>query len=59
MIKYLGICLRSVSKDFTKDELSAISLFDTVYDFSVDNSAIEKEDILNIHEYLMTKVNVK
>ena len=26
---------------------------DTVYDFSVDHSAIEKEDILTIHKYLM------
>ena len=52
---YLG----SVSKDFAKDEPSEISLNGTVYDFSVDHSSIEKEDILNIHEYLMVKNNIK
>ena len=30
-----------------------ISVNDTVYDFSVGNSAVEKEDMLNIHEYLI------
>ena len=33
-----NFCLGSVSKDFTKDEQSEISLNDTVYDFSVDHS---------------------
>ena len=46
-------CLRSISKDLTKDELSKISLNGTVYDFSVNHSPIGKEDILNIHEYLI------
>ena len=31
------------------------SLNYTVYDFSVDHSTTEKEDILNIHEYLIKK----
>ena len=30
-----------------------MSLNDTVYGFSVDYSAVEKEDILNIYEYLI------
>ena len=30
-----------------------------LYDFSVDLSSIKKEDILNIHQYLMVKNNVK
>ena len=29
------------------------------YDFSVDHSSIEKEDILNIHQYLIVKNNIK
>ena len=37
---------------------SEISLNWTVYDFSVDYSSIEKEGILNIHEYLMIKNKV-
>ena len=52
---YLG----SVSKDFTKDEENESSLNGTVHDFSLDNSSTEKEDILNIHEYLMVKNNIK
>ena len=40
-------CLRSISKDFTKDEMSKISLNGTVYEFSADHSAIQKEYILN------------
>ena len=40
--------LRSVSKNFTKDEKNEISLNGTVYDFSVDH----------IHQYLMIKNNI-
>ena len=42
-----------------KDEQSEISLNGTVHDFSVDHSSIKKEDILNIHQYSMTKDNIK
>ena len=34
------ICLGSISKDFTKDELSKISLNGAVHDFSVKHSSI-------------------
>ena len=51
--------LESISKGFTKDEQSEISLNGTVFDFSVDHSSIKKEDIRNIHEYLMFKNNLK
>ena len=53
------VLLGSVSKDFTKDEMSDISLNNAVYDFSVDDSAIWKKDILNGDEYLMKKNNIK
>ena len=42
-----------------KDEQSEVSLNGTVYDFSVDPSSIKKEDIPNIHQYLMIKNNIK
>ena len=41
------------AKEFTEDELGEMFLNNTIYDFSVDHSAIEKENMLNIHEYLM------
>lgn len=35
--------------------MNRISLNGAIYNFSVDHNAIEKEDILNIYEYLMKK----
>ena len=59
-INWYNYCLESIWKDFTKDEQIEISLnATTVYDFSVDNSLIEKEEILNVHQYLMIKNNIK
>ena len=58
-ISWYTFCLGSVSKDFTKDEQSEISLNGTVFDFSVDHSSIKKEDIFNIHRYLIIKNNIK
>ena len=37
-MRWYNFCLRSISKDFTKNEQSEISLNGTVYDFSVDSS---------------------
>ena len=53
------ICLGSVSKDFTKDEMREILLNVVAYDFSIDRSPTEKGDILNIHEYLIKKNNTE
>ena len=36
-----------------------ISLNGNVYNFPVDHSSIKKEDILNIHQYLMIENNIK
>ena len=58
-IGWHNFCLGSISKDFTKDEQCKISLNGTLYDFSVDHSSIKKENILNIHQYIMIKNNVK
>ena len=57
-ISWYNFCLGSISKDFTKDEQGQIYLNDTTYDFSVDHSSIKKEDILNIHQYLIIKNNI-
>ena len=40
-------CLGGVSKDFTKDGQSEISLNGTVYDFSVDIVQLKKKTYLN------------
>ena len=58
-VSWYNFYLRSNSKDFTEDKQSEMSLFGTVYDFSVDHNSIKKEDILNIHKYLMVKTNTK
>ena len=44
------ICLGNVSKDFIKNDVSENLLSGTVYYLSVDQSAIGKEDLLNIHD---------
>ena len=54
---WYDFCLESVSKDFSKDEQSETSLNGTVCDFSVYHSLLEKEDIINIHGYLIVKNN--
>ena len=38
---------------------SKLSLNCTVYDFPVNHSLVEEENIFNKHEYLMVKNNVK
>ena len=58
-IRWYNFCLGSVPNDFTKDEHSETSLNGTVYDLSVDHGSIKKEDILNIHKYLMVHNNIK
>ena len=42
-ICWCNCILGSVSKDFTKDEQSEISVNGTVYDFSVDRSSTKKK----------------
>ena len=54
-----GFCLGNVPKVFTKDEMSGLPLNCTVYNFPVDHSPTEKEDILNIHKYLVKQNEIK
>ena len=50
-------CIKCIS--FTKNEQVEIPVNGTMYDFLGDHSSVEKEDILNIHEYLIVKNNIK
>ena len=52
-------CLGSISNGFSATESREVSLNGNVYDFSVDYNSVHKSDILNIHTYLMTKINLK
>ena len=54
-----SFCSGRVSKEFTKNEQSKIFLSCTAFDFSVEHISIKKEDILNIHQYLLIKNNMK
>ena len=58
-INWYNSCIGGISQDFTKIEQSEITSNGTVYDFSFDHSSIEKEDIFNMHRYLMIQNNIK
>ena len=49
------MCLGSISKDWSTDNMKKTSPKGYVYDFSVDYYAIEVSDIVDIHKYLMEK----
>ena len=55
----IRFCLGSISNQFGAAGSTVVSLKGNVYDFSIDWDTIEKSDILNIHKYLMIKINVK
>ena len=46
-------CLRSISEGFCTVESKEVSFNGNVYDFSVDYDAIDKSEILDIHQYLV------
>ena len=48
-------CLESIIKVKSEE----VSLKANFYDFSVSYSAMDKSDIINIHNYLMVKKNLK
>ena len=52
-------CLGSISNRFEFLEAEEVSLKGNMYDFSADYDAIDKSDILNIHNYLIVKNNIK
>ena len=55
----IPLCLRNISKDFSVDNMKQTGLNGYVYDFSVYYDAIDVDDILGIHKYLMKKNNIK
>ena len=52
------LCLGSISKDWSVDNMKKIGFTGYVSDFSVDYDAIAVGDILDIHNYLMKKNNI-
>ena len=51
------LCLGNISKDFSVDNMKKTGLNGYVYDFSVDYDSIAVDNILDIHKYLMEKIN--
>ena len=51
-------CLGNISEDFSADNMNKTELYGYAYDFNVDYSAIEVDDILDIHKHLMEKKNI-
>ena len=54
-VKPTPLCLGNFSKYFSVDIMKKTGLNGYVYDVSVDYDAIDVDDILDIHEYLMKK----
>ena len=51
--------LGSISNGFIATESKEVSLNGNVFDFSVSYNSIDKSDVLDIHKYLMTRINTK
>ena len=53
------MCLGNISKDWSVDDMKKKKGFNGyVYDFSVNYDAIDVDDILDIHKYLMKKKDI-
>ena len=52
------LCLGNISKDWSVDKMKKTGFNSHVYDFSVDYDVIAVDDILDIHNYLMKKINM-
>ena len=49
------LCLGTISKDWTVDNMKKTGFHSYVYDLSVDYDGIAVDDTLDIHNYLMKK----
>ena len=49
------LCLGNISKDFTISNMRKTGLKEVVKVFTVDDNAVDTNNILNIHRYLMNK----
>ena len=52
------LCLGNISEDVSVDNMKNTGLNGHIYDFSVDYDAVEVDDILDIHKYLMEKKDI-
>ena len=52
------LCLGNISKDWSTDNIRKTGFNGYIYDFSVNYSAIDVDDIKNIHNYLMKKNDI-
>ena len=52
------LCIDNISKDFTADNMNKTDLNGYVNEFHVDYESIDTSDILDIHKYLMEKLNI-
>ena len=50
---------KNVAKNFPVDNLKKTGFYEYVYDFRVDYDAIAVDNILDIHNYLTKKHNIK
>ena len=55
----IPISLGNISKDFSANNMKKTGLSGYVHDFSVDYDAIAVDGILDIHQYLMKKHDIK
>ena len=53
-----SLCLGSISKDWTNDNMKKTGFNGYIYDFSTDYKAIAASDIVDIHKYLMKKKGI-
>ena len=54
-IKVYLLCLGNISKDWFHDNMKKTGFNGDIYDFSTDYSAIDVDNITDIHKYLMKK----
>ena len=52
------LCLGNISKDWSADNMKKTGFTGYVYDFSSDHDAITVDDIKDIHNYLMRKIDI-
>ena len=52
------LCLGNISKDWSTDNMKKTGLTGYVYDFSADYNSISIDDIKDIHNYLMKKIDI-
>ena len=53
-----NLCLDNVSKKFSASKMKKSGFNGHIYNFSVDYDAIDVDDILSIHKYLMKKNDI-